>query len=50
MKSYDKIFTDNPFIDELIYFTKIIAVNAVIKDSDKADENPHYARNQRIRD
>ena len=39
MKSYDKIFTDNPFIDELIYFTKIIAVNAVIKDSDKADEN-----------
>lgn len=37
MKKYDKIFTDNPFIDELVYFTKIIAVNAIIKDSDKAD-------------
>lgn len=39
MKKYDKIFTDNPFIDELLYFTKTIAVNAVIKDSDKADAN-----------
>ena len=39
MIKYEKIFTDNPFIDELIYFTKTIAVNAVIKDSDKADEN-----------
>lgn len=39
MKKYDKIFTDNPFIDELVYFTKTIAVNAVIKDSDKADAN-----------
>lgn len=37
MKTYDKIFTDNPFIDELVYFTKTIAVNAVIKDCDKAD-------------
>ena len=32
MKKYAKIFTDNPFIDELIYFTKTIAINAVIKD------------------
>lgn len=39
MKKYAKIFTDNPFIDELIYFTKTIAINAVIKDADKADEN-----------
>lgn len=39
MKKYEKIFTDNPFIDELVYFTKTIAVNAVIKDSDKADAN-----------
>lgn len=39
MKNYNKIFTDNPFIDELIYFTKTLAVNAVIKDCDKADEN-----------
>lgn len=39
MIKYEKIFTDNPFIDELIYFTKTIAVNAVIKDCDKADEN-----------
>lgn len=39
MKKYDKIFTDNPFIDELLYFTKTIAVNAVIKDSDEADSN-----------
>ena len=39
MIKYEKIFTDNPFIDELIYFTKTIAVNAVIKDSDKADAN-----------
>ena len=37
MITYDKIYTDNPFIDELIYFTKTIAVNAVIKDCDKAD-------------
>ena len=37
MKKYEKIFTDNPFIDELVYYTKTIAVNAVIKDSDKAD-------------
>lgn len=39
MIKYEKIYTDNPFIDELIYFTKTIAVNAVIKDSDKADAN-----------
>lgn len=39
MIKYEKIFTDNPFIDELIYFTKTIAVNAVIKDTDKADKN-----------
>lgn len=39
MIKYEKIFTDNPFIDELVYFTKTIAVNAVIKDTDKADEN-----------
>lgn len=39
MIKYEKIYTDNPFIDELIYFTKTIAVNAVIKDCDKADEN-----------
>ena len=37
MKKYEKIFTDNPFIDELVYYTKTIAVNAVIKDCDKAD-------------
>lgn len=37
MKTYDKIFTDNPFIDELVYYTKTIAVNAIIKDCDKAD-------------
>lgn len=39
MKKYDKIFTDNPFIDELVYYTKTIAGNAVIKDQDKADAN-----------
>ena len=39
MKKYDKIFTDNPFIDELLYFTKTIAGNVVIKDSDEADLN-----------
>ena len=39
MIKYEKIYTDNPFIDELIYFTKTIAVNAVIKDCDKADAN-----------
>lgn len=38
LKKIEKIYTENPFVDELVYFTKLIAVNAVIKDSDLADK------------
>lgn len=34
-----KIFTENPFIDELIYYVKQIAPNCVIKNEELADSN-----------
>ena len=34
----DKIYTDNPYIDELVYYTKILAANTVLKMQDAADK------------
>lgn len=34
----EKIATENPFVDEIIYYTKYLAYNAVIKDEDKANK------------
>ena len=31
-----KILTENPFIDELVYNTKLIALNSIVKDGNKA--------------
>lgn len=33
----EMIATENPFVDEIIYYTKYLAYNAVIKDEDKAN-------------
>ena len=34
-----KQYTDNPFTDEMIYYCKLIALNSVVKDEDKALAN-----------
>ncbi len=39
MKKIDKVLTDNPFVDELVYYTKLLAINAVIKDEEQAIKN-----------
>ena len=32
-----KVYTDNPFVDELIYYVKQIAPNCIIKNEQRAD-------------
>lgn len=32
----DRVYTDNPFIDNLIYYSKYLALNSVIKNEDEA--------------
>ena len=39
MIEVDKTYSDNPFVDELIYYSKFLALNAVIKDEEEALEN-----------
>ena len=34
---YDKVYSDNPFVDELIYYVKIIAPGCIIKNETEAD-------------
>lgn len=36
MKKIEKVLTDNPFVDELVYYTKLLAINAVIKNEEEA--------------
>lgn len=36
--SIQKIYTENPFIDSLLYFTKYLAYNSVVKLSRDADQ------------
>lgn len=36
MIKVDKTYTDNPFVDNLIYYTKTMALNCTIKDQDEA--------------
>lgn len=32
----DKTYTDNPFVDNVLYYAKLLALNCVIKDEDEA--------------
>lgn len=36
MIEVDKVYSDNPFVDEMIYYCKIIALNSVVKDEEEA--------------
>lgn len=42
----DKTYTDNPFVDNVIYYAKLLAMNCVIKDDDEAlaNETPESLR------
>lgn len=35
----NKVFTDNPLLDEIVYNARQIATGVIVKDSDKADQN-----------
>ena len=39
MIDVEKIYTDNPFVDNLLYYSKFIALNSVIKDEEEALKN-----------
>ena len=39
MIEVDKVYTNNPFVDELIYYSKTLALNCVIKDEEEALNN-----------
>ena len=39
MIDIEKQYTDNPFVDNLIYYTKYLALNSVVKDNDEALNN-----------
>jgi hypothetical protein len=39
MYDIEKVLTENPFVDELVYWTKILAMNAVIKNEQDALNN-----------
>ena len=39
MVDVTKQYTDNPFTDEMIYYCKMMALNSVVKDEDKALAN-----------
>ena len=39
MIEVDKTYSDNPFVDELIYYSKILSLNCVIKDEEEALAN-----------
>lgn len=35
----DKVYTENPYVDEMVYYTKQIAMGTVLKMQDEADKN-----------
>lgn len=35
----DKIYTDNPYVDEMVYYTKLMGIDTVLKMQDIADKN-----------
>ena len=35
---YKKVLTENPFVDEIVYATKILTAGTVLKDQDEADQ------------
>ena len=35
----DKIYTDNPYVDEMVYYTKLMGVDTVLKMQQIADDN-----------
>ena len=35
----NKTYTSNPFVDYLLYYTKLLAFGSVVKDDDTADRN-----------
>lgn len=37
--TFKKVLTDNPFVDEIVYATKILTAGTVLKDQDEADAN-----------
>ena len=37
LKQIDRVYSDNPFVDELVYYTKFLAVNCILKNKDLAD-------------
>ena len=39
MIEIDKQYTDNPFVDNLIYYSKLLALNSVVKDQDEVLAN-----------
>ena len=34
-----KTYTDNPFVDNVVYYAKLLGVNSVVKDEDEALQN-----------
>lgn len=34
-----KIYTDNPYVDEMVYYTKLLGLNTILKDKQKADDS-----------
>ena len=50
MIEVEKIYTDNPFTDNLIYYAKFLALNCTIKNEEKAlaNESAESARNGNI--
>jgi hypothetical protein len=34
-----KTYTDNPFVDNVVYYAKLLGINSVVKDEDEALEN-----------
>ena len=39
MIDVEKTITDNPFVDNLIYYSKLLALNSVVKDQDEVLAN-----------
>lgn len=39
MYEIEKTYSENPFVDEMIYYSKILALNSVVKDEEEALKN-----------
>ena len=35
----EKIYTENPYVDEMVYYTRLMSMNTVLKMKDRADNN-----------